>query len=50
MHRFLHLHYHHPAQHVSLWMNVKRDDSYTPTKISVKAGTGWHDMTEVRYR
>lgn len=31
-------------------MNVKRDDSYTPTKVSVKAGTGWHDMTEVRYR
>ncbi|CAO1627347.1 unnamed protein product [Sympodiomycopsis kandeliae] len=36
--------------HISLWLNVRRDDSYTPTKIQVKAGTGWHDLTEVRFR
>ena len=36
--------------HVSLWLNVKRDDSYTPTKVLIKAGTGWQDLTEVRYR
>ena len=37
-------------QHVSLWLNVRRDDSYTPTKILVEAGTDYHDLTEVRYR
>ncbi|CAO1613403.1 unnamed protein product [Parajaminaea phylloscopi] len=36
--------------HVSLWLNVRRDDSYTPTKILVEAGTDYHDLTEVRYR
>lgn len=37
-------------QHISLWLNVRRDDSYTPTKILVEAGTAYHDLTEVRYR
>lgn len=36
--------------HVSLWLNVRRDDSYTPTKVLVEAGTDYHDLTEVRYR
>lgn len=37
-------------QHISLWLNVIRDDSYTPTKILVEAGTDYHDLTEVRCR
>lgn len=36
--------------HVSLWLNVRRDDSYTPTKVLVEAGTDYHDLTEVRFR
>ncbi|CBQ68102.1 related to anaphase promoting complex subunit 10 [Sporisorium reilianum SRZ2] len=36
--------------HLSIFLDVKQDDSYTPTKISVKAGTNYHDLTLVRQR
>lgn len=36
--------------HLSIYLDVKQDDSYTPTKIAVKAGTNYHDLTMVRQR
>ncbi|ETS63926.1 hypothetical protein PaG_02255 [Moesziomyces aphidis] len=36
--------------HVSIFLDVKQDDSYTPTKIAIKAGTNYHDLTPVRQR
>ncbi|PWN54436.1 APC10-domain-containing protein [Violaceomyces palustris] len=36
--------------HVSIYLDVKQDDSYTPTKILIKAGTNYSDLVEVRYR
>ena len=36
--------------HVSIYLDVKQDDSYTPTKIAIKAGTNYHDLTLVRQR
>ncbi|WFD45778.1 hypothetical protein GLX27_000402 [Malassezia furfur] len=36
--------------HVSVYLDCRRDDSYTPTKILVKAGTHPYDLVEVRYR
>ncbi|OCF35563.1 anaphase-promoting complex subunit 10 [Kwoniella heveanensis BCC8398] len=30
-------------------MSHPRDDSYTPSKISIRAGTGVHDLQEVRF-
>ncbi|WVQ93230.1 hypothetical protein IAU59_000295 [Kwoniella sp. CBS 9459] len=34
---------------IALHMSHPRDDSYTPSKISVRAGTGVHDLQEVRF-
>ncbi|KAJ9476490.1 Anaphase-promoting complex subunit DOC1 [Pseudozyma hubeiensis] len=36
--------------HLSIFLDVKQDDSYTPTRIAVKAGTNYHDLTLVRQR
>lgn len=36
--------------HLSLYLDVKQDDSYTPTKIAVRGGTNYHDLTLVRQR
>ncbi|TKY90912.1 hypothetical protein EX895_000910 [Sporisorium graminicola] len=36
--------------HLSIFLDVKQDDSYTPTKIAIKAGTNYHDLTLVRQR
>ncbi|WWC91227.1 uncharacterized protein L201_006169 [Kwoniella dendrophila CBS 6074] len=33
---------------VAVHMSHPRDDSYTPSKISIRAGTGLHDLQEVR--
>ncbi|WVF65565.1 hypothetical protein IAT40_000294 [Kwoniella sp. CBS 6097] len=34
---------------IALHMSHPRDDSYTPSKISIRAGTGVHDLQEVRF-
>ncbi|ORX39107.1 anaphase-promoting complex, subunit 10-domain-containing protein [Kockovaella imperatae] len=34
---------------ISLHTSHPRDDSYTPSKISIKAGTSIHDLQEVRF-
>jgi len=31
-----------------LYCDFKRDESYTPSKISIKAGSGFHDLREVK--
>lgn len=37
-------------QHVSLYTDFRLDDSYTPIKIRIMAGTHHHDLVEVRTR
>jgi anaphase-promoting complex subunit 10 len=37
-------------QHISIYLDHQRDDSYTPQVISVRAGTHYHDLVEVRKR
>ena len=32
-------------QWVSLYMDYKLDESYTPSKVAVRAGTNFHDLT-----
>ncbi|WFD27412.1 hypothetical protein MNAN1_002408 [Malassezia nana] len=36
--------------HISIYLDCLRDDSYTPTKILVRAGTHPYDLVDVRYR
>lgn len=38
------------TQHISIYLDCLRDDSYTPTKILVRAGTHPYDLVDVRYR
>lgn len=38
------------VSHISVYLDVKQDDSYTPTRIAIKAGTNYHDLTLVRQR
>mmetsp|Transcript_968 Transcript_968/g.1372 ORF Transcript_968/g.1372 Transcript_968/m.1372 type:complete len:183 (+) Transcript_968:30-578(+) len=33
---------------LKLYCDFKRDESYTPNKISIRAGTGFHDLREVQ--
>ncbi|KAL7417693.1 anaphase-promoting complex, subunit 10/DOC domain-containing protein [Mrakia frigida] len=33
---------------LSIYLSHPKDDSYTPQKLSIRAGTGRHDLTEVR--
>jgi anaphase-promoting complex subunit 10 len=33
---------------VGLYLDYKSDESYTPSKLSIRAGTGYHDLKEVR--
>lgn len=35
---------------MSIYLDCLRDDSYTPNKILVKAGTHLYDLVDVRYR
>lgn len=32
-------------QCISLYMDYKLDESYTPSKVAVRAGTNFHDLT-----
>ncbi|WVQ90051.1 hypothetical protein IAS59_003828 [Cryptococcus gattii] len=34
---------------IAVHMSHPRDDSYTPSKIGIRCGTGVHDLQEVRY-
>ncbi|PWN88169.1 galactose-binding like protein [Acaromyces ingoldii] len=36
--------------HVSMYIDHVKDDSYTPTKVRILAGTHYHDLVEVRTR
>ncbi|PWN40485.1 galactose-binding like protein [Ceraceosorus guamensis] len=36
--------------HISLHLNHSLDDSYTPSKILIRAGTHYHDLVDVRTR
>ncbi|KAE8251963.1 hypothetical protein A4X13_0g3771 [Tilletia indica] len=36
--------------HVSIYLDHKLDDSYTPTKLLIKGGTYFHDLVDIRYR
>ena len=33
---------------VAIYCNYKHDESYTPSKISIRAGTHFHDLQEVQ--
>jgi len=33
---------------ISIYTDYKLDESYTPAKISIRAGTGFHDLQEIR--
>ncbi|CAI5490940.1 unnamed protein product [Closterium sp. Naga37s-1] len=35
-------------QHVSLHVDFKLDESYTPNKVSIRAGNSFHDVKEVK--
>ncbi|BEI84873.1 hypothetical protein CcaverHIS002_0502740 [Cutaneotrichosporon cavernicola] len=34
---------------IALLTSHRKDDSYTPSRLSIRAGTGVHDLQEVRY-
>ncbi|RUS20085.1 anaphase-promoting complex, subunit 10-domain-containing protein [Endogone sp. FLAS-F59071] len=36
------------VRQVSIYTDYKQDESYTPSKISVRAGTGYHDLQEIQ--
>ncbi|OQR82974.1 anaphase-promoting complex subunit 10 [Achlya hypogyna] len=36
------------VQEVALYLDYKLDESYTPRKISIRAGTTYHDLTEIK--
>ncbi|BFZ59392.1 hypothetical protein YB2330_000401 [Saitoella coloradoensis] len=35
------------VNYLSIYTDYKQDESYTPNKIGIKAGTGFHDLQEV---
>ncbi|VAI62501.1 unnamed protein product [Triticum turgidum subsp. durum] len=35
-------------QHVVLYVDFKLDESYTPNKISIRAGDGFHNLKEIK--
>lgn len=37
-----------PISKIEMYLLNKKDDSYTPSKIAIKAGTSYHDLQEVR--
>lgn len=37
-----------PVQQISMFVDIGLDDSYTPQKISIRAGTSHADLQEVR--
>ncbi|VAI46274.1 unnamed protein product [Triticum turgidum subsp. durum] len=36
------------CQFVVLYMDFKLDESYTPSKISIRAGDGFHNLKEIK--
>lgn len=36
------------VEEVELYCNFKQDESYTPNKISIRAGTTFHDLKEIK--
>jgi len=36
------------VQDIRLYMDFKMDESYTPQKISIRTGTGYHDLKEIQ--
>lgn len=36
------------SQAIGFQTSIVRDDSYTPSRIAIMAGTGLHDLQEVR--
>ena len=36
-----------PYQDVALYTDYKHDESYTPTRISVRVGTNFNDLQEI---
>lgn len=36
------------VKHLMLYCDYKRDESYTPQKVEVRAGTGFHDLRKVQ--
>lgn len=37
-----------PVQRLAILLNFDIDDSYTPTKLLIRAGTGLHDLQEIK--
>ncbi|KAF8940550.1 anaphase-promoting complex subunit 10 [Dissophora ornata] len=35
------------VQQVSIYYDAKEDESYTPSRISIRGGTGYHDLKEL---
>lgn len=35
------------VKRIRMFLDFENDESYTPTKISVMSGTGYHDLQEV---
>lgn len=33
---------------IAVYMDYKLDESYTPSKLSIRAGTSFHDLREIR--
>ena len=33
---------------VAVYVDYKLDESYTPSKLSIRAGTSFHDLREIR--
>ena len=48
MHGIANSHSFRPTQQVSFFVDIGLDDSYTPQKISIRAGTFYGDLQEVR--
>ena len=36
------------VSYVAIALDYKLDESYTPSKMSVRAGTGYHDLKELK--
>ncbi|KAF9582440.1 hypothetical protein BGW38_000212 [Lunasporangiospora selenospora] len=36
-----------PVQQLSFYIDVKQDESYTPQRVSVRAGTSYNDLKEL---
>ena len=36
------------VSYVAIALDYKLDESYTPSKLSIRAGTGYHDLKELK--